>query len=138
MKNLIWRKNMDINMFFPSSFDLSDTEGDELKDFQQEVKFYQVISFLKQISAISTHQQIQKNMDKVLICLGICEKRIKILSDEGSVFTEKDMATDFDSGLISDDIYHLIADNKIYQNYNISPWFRKLQKQYKDINSANV
>jgi len=132
MKNLIWRHNMDIDLFFPQSYDLSDMEGDELKDFLQDFKFAQIVSFLKQIT--STPQQIPKNMDKILICLGICERRVRILGGEG-VFREKELGTDFECGLISDDIHHLIAENKVYTNYNITPWFRKLQKQYKDLNS---
>jgi tubulin monoglycylase TTLL3/8 len=47
MKNLIWRHTIDIDAFFPQSYDLSDLKGDELKDFQEDFRYCQTIAFLK-------------------------------------------------------------------------------------------
>jgi hypothetical protein len=57
-----------------------------------------------------------------MICLGICEKRIQMMS--GEIFGMKEVSMEFES--ISDDIHALIADNKVYKSFNTSPWFRKL------------
>ena len=56
----------------------------------------------------------------------------------GDVFRDKEINFDIESGGISDDIHYLIAENKVYQNYNTTPWFRKLQKTYKETTSENV
>lgn len=48
MKNLIWKHTIDIDMTFPQSYDLSDLKGDEVKDWKEDFKYCQVISFLKQ------------------------------------------------------------------------------------------
>ena len=50
MKNLIWNYDMDINEVFPQSYDLTDFESDEFKDFISEIKFGQLLAFLKQAS----------------------------------------------------------------------------------------
>ncbi len=73
-----------------------------------------------------------------MICLGLCEKRLKILDISGAIFKEKEIGTDFEAGIVSDDIHYLIAENKIYSNYNVTPWFRKLQKQFKDISLESL
>jgi hypothetical protein len=39
MKNLIWNHDMDINEVFPQSYDLTDFESEEFKDFLGEMKF---------------------------------------------------------------------------------------------------
>jgi hypothetical protein len=47
MKNLVWHHSIDIGEIFPQSYDLSDLESEEVKDFKEEVRFNQIISFLK-------------------------------------------------------------------------------------------
>ena len=39
MKNLIWKHTIDIDAYFPVSYDLSDLKGDEIKDFHEDFKF---------------------------------------------------------------------------------------------------
>ena len=46
MKNLVWIYNMDIGRTFPQSFDISDANSEEFKDFREDFKFTYVISFL--------------------------------------------------------------------------------------------
>ena len=77
-------------------------------------------------------------MDKIIICLGISEKRLKVFDNNGNIFREKDINNDIECGGISDDIHYFIADNKIFSKYNITPWFRKLQKTYKDLAVENT
>ena len=48
MKNLIWKYTIDIDASFPQSFDMSELSGDEVKDWKEDFKYCQVISFLKQ------------------------------------------------------------------------------------------
>ena len=63
-------------------------------------------------------------MDKIMISLSICDKRLKIHSEE--IFSLKELGNEFDS--ISDNVYYLLADGKIYEPYSNSPWFKKIQK----------
>jgi hypothetical protein len=44
----------------------------------------------------------------------------------------KDLGTEFDN--ISDDIFYLLAENKVFQPYTNTAWFKKIQKAYKDVN----
>ena len=69
---------MDIDAFFPQSYDLSDLKSEEAKDFFQDFKFSQAIAFLKQVLTMSA-MNLSKNVDRVIISLSICDKRIKAL-----------------------------------------------------------
>ncbi len=105
MKNLIWRhqdSGLDIDAFFPQSYDLSDLKGDEVKDFQEDYRYCQVIGFLK--TAVDFNKAlIAKNLDKIMIALSICERRIALNSDE--IFTSKELQTNADYfKCISDEI----------------------------------
>jgi tubulin monoglycylase TTLL3/8 len=44
LKNLIWWNTVDINSFFPRSFDLTDME--ELEDFKNQFRFIKVLLYL--------------------------------------------------------------------------------------------
>ena len=39
MKNLVWQHDIDINEVFPQSYDLTDFESEEFKEFLYEMKF---------------------------------------------------------------------------------------------------
>ena len=39
MKNLVWQHDVDINEVFPQSYDLTDLQSEEFKDFLNEMKF---------------------------------------------------------------------------------------------------
>ena len=45
-------------------------------------------------------------------------------------------ANDFE--VISDDVHQVMCDLKISANFGTQPWFRKLQKLYKDVNAENA
>ena len=47
MKNLVWQHDIDINEVFPQSYDLTDFESEEFKDFLFEMKFGQLVACLK-------------------------------------------------------------------------------------------
>ena len=132
MKNLIWRHHnaLDIDAFFPQSYDLSDLKGDEIKDFQEDFRYCQTIGFLK--TAVDFNKAtLAKNLDKVMIALSICERRIALNSDE--IFTNKDLQTNTDYfKCISDDIQAALSDLKSPGNFSTQPWFRKLHNTYKD------
>ena len=52
MRNLVINKKFemrDMDAFFPWSYDLSDLEGEEFKDFKEDFKFCQVMGFMKQV-----------------------------------------------------------------------------------------
>ena len=85
MKNLVWKHNMDIGRVFPQSFDISDSNSEEFKDFREEFKFTFVVSFLNTVLQ-SKVKFTQQNFEKVTICLAIAERRCYILS--GRFLTE--------------------------------------------------
>ena len=78
MKNLIWRQNIDIGRVFPQSFDISDPQSEEFKDFREDLKFTGVVSFLN--SAAASENFVKKNFEKVTIALAIAERRVHLLS----------------------------------------------------------
>lgn len=81
IKNLVWHHKMDIGTVFPQSFDISEETGEETKDFKEDFKFAQVISFLK--SVVKAQQAfIKKNRDKLILCLTLAERRVFMFSDE--------------------------------------------------------
>lgn len=47
MKNLVWQHDTDINEVFPQSYDLTDANSEEFKDFMAEMKFGQLVACLK-------------------------------------------------------------------------------------------
>jgi hypothetical protein len=56
-----------------------------------------------------TPQNITKSLDKILIALSILERRL--LMQTGEIYSIKDVGSDYDC--ISDDIYYLLAENKV-------------------------
>ena len=47
MKNLVWNFDLiDISNTFPQSFDLSDFQSEEMKNFREDMKFGEVIACL--------------------------------------------------------------------------------------------
>ena len=85
MKNLVWKHNRDIGRVFPQSFDISDPQSEEFKDFGEDFKFTFVVSFLKTVQQ-SAVKFTQQNFEKVIICIAIAERRINIMS--GRFFVE--------------------------------------------------
>jgi hypothetical protein len=77
-------------------------KGDEIKDFQEDFRYCQTIGFLK--TAVDFNKAtLAKNLDKVMIALSICERRIALNSDE--IFTSKELQTNTEYfKCISDDI----------------------------------
>ena len=84
MKNLVWRKNIDIGRVFPQSFDISDPLSEEFKDFKEDFKFTFVVSFLN-MAEYSPENFTKTNFEKLTIAIAIAERRIAILS--GQFFT---------------------------------------------------
>ena len=48
----------------------------------------------------------------------------------------KDLGSEFEG--VSDDVYYLIAENKVYQPYVNTPWYKKIKKQFKDVTDGNA
>lgn len=73
---------MDINEVFPQSYDLTDFESEEFKDFLAEMKFGQCIAFLKSVLQMST-QNLSKSqtLERIIVCIGFIERRIVMMSD---------------------------------------------------------
>ena len=82
MKNLVWQHHMDINEVFPQSYDLTDFESEEFKDFLLEVKFGQLVGFLKQ-AQLMTPTTLSKpvNIERITVCLMFTERRVKLMSE---------------------------------------------------------
>jgi hypothetical protein len=116
MKNLIWNHTIDIDSFFPQSYDLSDLKGDELKDFQEDFRYCQTLAFLKQALDFNK-PTLAKNLDKIMIALSISERRIAVNSEE--IFTSKDLQSNPDSfKCISEDIHAAMCDLKATANFS--------------------
>ena len=81
MKNLVWNSDLDINETFPQSYDLTDPNSEEFKDFLAEMKFGQLIACLKSALHMSQSSLI-KNMDRIVISIGYIDRRIKLMSEE--------------------------------------------------------
>jgi len=54
---------------------LSDLKGDEVKDWKEDFKYCQVISYLKQAVNFNT-QIIAKNLEKIIVAISICDRRL--------------------------------------------------------------
>lgn len=76
---------MDISRVFPRSFDISDTQSEEYKDFREDFKFTFVVSFLKTAEQ-SPVAWTKQNFEKLILAIGIAERRVKVLS--GVIFQE--------------------------------------------------
>ena len=72
---------MDINEVFPQSYDLTDKDSEEFKDFLAEMKFGQLVACLKGAMNMS-QQSLQKNMDRIVVSIGYVDRRIKLMSEE--------------------------------------------------------
>ena len=72
---------------------------------------------------------INKVLDKIMIALSICETRIKMY--QGEMFSLKEIGKEYEG--ISDDIHYMFVESKAQCNFTTAPWFRKLQKKYKDV-----
>ena len=81
MKNLVWKHNMDIGRVFPQSFDVSDEDCAEFKDFREDFKFTFVISYLNTVKQ-SPVSFVKNNFEKVTIAIAIAERRVHILSGQ--------------------------------------------------------
>lgn len=53
MKELIMKRNIDIDDFFPLCYDLSENSSEEFKDFKEEFKFCHLIAILKNVRNLS-------------------------------------------------------------------------------------
>ena len=117
MKNLVWQHNMDINEVFPQSYDLTDFESEEFKDFLSEFKFGQLIAFLKCALQMTT-QNVGKpqNLERIIVCIGFIERRIKLMSD--AIFDPNQNlfvpGQNNELDVITDDIYYSMLDTKSY------------------------
>ena len=109
MNNLVWHSDFDISTIFPCSFDLSDPLSAETMDFKENFKFGQVISFLKIFTSSGT-TFLKKNHAKVVICISIAERRVKMLS--GQIFDQISKGQQFgpnELDTVSDLVYDLLT-----------------------------
>lgn len=128
MKNLVWQYDMDINEVFPQSYDLTDFKSEEFSDFVAVFKFGQLVAFLKSALNMSS-QMIQKNLERILICIGYVERRIVLMSDQifevNQTIIVPGQNNDLD--VISDDVYYYILDGKtFFKDFTKASWYIKL------------
>ena len=69
MKNLVWQHDLDINEVFPQSYDLTDQTSDEFKDFEYQMKFGQMVAFLKTAAFDLNEKQIAKQIERIIISI---------------------------------------------------------------------
>ena len=79
MKNLVWQHDLDINEVFPQSYDLTDFQSEEFKDFLNEMKFGQLVASLKSAMGMN-EKSLSKVMERIIIAIGYVERRIKLMS----------------------------------------------------------
>lgn len=75
-------------------------------------------------------QNISKNMEKIIICIGYIDRRLKLISpaifDANQQIIVPGQNNEMD--LVSDDIYYYVLDGKVYQDFSRQPWYLKLLK----------
>mmetsp|Transcript_5590 Transcript_5590/g.5107 ORF Transcript_5590/g.5107 Transcript_5590/m.5107 type:complete len:126 (+) Transcript_5590:436-813(+) len=76
LKNLIWWNTVDIDSFFPKSFDL--TEGLEMEDFKCEFRFLKAENILK----LYFKEKKVRSIEMLNVALHCCEKRLKDVDDQ--------------------------------------------------------
>jgi len=82
MKHLVWQHDMDINEVFPQSYDLTDFESEEFKDFLSEMKFGQLVAFLRSALQMSAQNLAKpQTLERLTIAIGFLERRILLMSD---------------------------------------------------------
>lgn len=137
MKNLIWEHSIDVDTFFPQSYDLSDLKGDEVKDFLEDFRFCQVVAFLKNCMETLTKKELCRQFDKVMVALWVCQRRIEVNKED--IFGVKEWDTAYLKG-ITDEIHEAMCDVKGAGGmFERQPWFRKVFNTYKDtVNEENV
>ena len=82
MKHLVWQHDMDINEVFPQSYDLTDFESEEFKDFLSEMKFGQLVAFLRSALQMSAQNLAKpQTLERLTIAIGFLERRILMMSD---------------------------------------------------------
>ena len=76
IRNLIWSRGEDVDMFFPRCFDLNDLS--EFDDFVEDFKFSEAEKLLKSISLDKVSSQKNSiELFKLIVALYICERRLK-------------------------------------------------------------
>ena len=124
LKNLMMYNNVNINKFYPRSFDLSDIS--DMADFISEFKITKAECILKKFMA-SDYNILQLDEERLLIALNICEKRVKDIDealDDGN--TNSELVTDNEWKILSNDelSYEGLAKKK-HAN-----WFKRVFKKF--------
>ncbi len=78
LRNLIWFSNVDIDTFYPRSFDLADEA--EIEDFKEEFKTEKAECVLKEY-LLSGGNVDSVGEEKLCVALNICEKRLRDIDD---------------------------------------------------------
>lgn len=127
MKNLVWQHELDISNTFPQSFDLSDLESEETKNFREDCKFSQVLAVLKQALGDKDKALLGKK-EKVMVCLAIAERRAYVLS--GQLFEDLRGDCNFkvsELDTVSDSIYDWLKEGAAV-DFSRTAWYRPLAK----------
>lgn len=66
---------MDVDSFFPKSFDL--TENEELDDFRSEFRFIKAECIIKKFLETGKVNYIER----LIVAISVCEKRLKDIDD---------------------------------------------------------
>lgn len=67
---------------------MSDLKGDEVKDFQEDFRFMQVIAYLKW-ALEQPKSALGKSLDKIMVALSICQRRVQVNLPD--IFSNKDL-----------------------------------------------
>jgi len=129
---------MDIGRVFPQSFDVSDTDSEEFKDFHEDFKFTFVVAFLK-----SVEQQpvsfTKTNFEKVTIAVAIVERRVNVLS--GRLFNELQSSLQFsphELDIVSDLMYEHLSKSNVVIDLTRTSFYRPLQKRFADVAPSHL
>eukprot|EP00826_Nyctotherus_ovalis_P015458 TRINITY_DN14398_c0_g4_i2.p1 TRINITY_DN14398_c0_g4~~TRINITY_DN14398_c0_g4_i2.p1 ORF type:complete len:653 (+),score=118.89 TRINITY_DN14398_c0_g4_i2:31-1959(+) len=116
LRNLIWYNNVDVDTFYPRSFDLIDTIDAE--DFIEEFKNVRAEGILKEYS-IADGKLDSIAEEQVIVVLSICERRLRDIDD----------VIDSNARLISNEEWEVI-NNPISIPKQDKKWLDKLKKRY--------
>eukprot|EP00347_Sterkiella_histriomuscorum_P014185 403361837 len=122
LKNLVWWNNVEIDAFFPKCFDLTDDM--EIEDFKNEYRFIKAESILKTYVA----QQSVNQIEKLLLSIKICERRLKDIDDQLDDKTSVLIVSDIEWEYLQKEI--LTPEQQI--SLRSEKWFQLIENQFSD------
>ena len=124
LKNLIWWNNVDINIFFPKSFDLTDNE--ELEDFTNEYRFIKAESIVKKFI---WQKGYINYIERLIVAIYVCEKRLKDIDEQ---LDDPNLELN-----VTENEWAVIGKEKVAQSVidecKEQKWYKRIYPDYEDL-----